>query len=267
MAYAYHQDRTRYFEHQCRVTAEYVIPFIEESGALPADAHVLEVGCGEAGVLEAFLERGATAVGVDRNGTRLERGKQQLAEAIRAGRLQLLQQDAHTLSQHEGFRGAFDLIVLKDVIEHVERRLELLGTLRQLLRPGGRVFIAFPPWRMPFGGHQQICRSKVLSRLPYFHLLPEKPYARLLAAFGEAPARIDSLLATKRTGIGTSAFEDLVAAADHQILTRRLFLLNPMYSYRFGLPPMEQLSGLAQGSLIQDFVSTCAYYTIEPLRA
>ena len=79
MAYAYHENRDRYFEHQCRVTEEYVIPFVEQSGALARDARVLEIGCAEAGVLKAFLDRGSVAVGVDRNLNRLQRGKALLA--------------------------------------------------------------------------------------------------------------------------------------------------------------------------------------------
>ena len=70
MAYAYHDDKKRYFEHQYRVTAEHVIPFVERSGPLSAAARVLEIGCAEAGVLRAFLERGATAVGVDSSARR-----------------------------------------------------------------------------------------------------------------------------------------------------------------------------------------------------
>jgi SAM-dependent methyltransferase len=122
MAYAYHADRRRYFEHQRLVTAEYVIPFIEESGPLHRHSHVLEIGCGEAGVLKAFLDRGATAVGVDRNPTRLERGAALLSEDIAAGRIALLHKDANTLLDDETHRGAFDLIVMKDVIEHIEDR-------------------------------------------------------------------------------------------------------------------------------------------------
>jgi SAM-dependent methyltransferase len=163
MAYAYHHSRARYFEHQYRVTADHVIPFIEESGALSANAHVLEIGCAEAGVLKAFLERGAVAVGVDRNGNRLEQGKEFLSDAIRGGQLTLLNQDAHTLGEHAEFRGRFDLIVLKDVIEHVEDRPALFALMARLLRPGGRAFVAFPPWRMPFGAPTDLQQLAVVT--------------------------------------------------------------------------------------------------------
>jgi SAM-dependent methyltransferase len=264
VAHAYHDNRKRYFEHQCRVTADHVIPFVEQSGPIPSNANVLEIGCGEAGVLKAFLERGARAVGVDHNKTRLNRGKELLAEPIAAGRLRLLLQDAHTLGEHPDFIGSFDLIVLKDVIEHVEDRPALFALMARLLRPGGRVFLSFPPWQMPFGGHQQICKSWLLSRLPYFHLLPAPTYRRLLATFREQPARIESLLATKRTGIATAEFEALVEGSGFQTLDHRFYLLNPMYSYRFGLRPQKQMEWVAAQPNWRDFVTTCAYYAVQP---
>ena len=245
MAHAYHDDRARYFEDQCRVTEHYVIPFVEESGALPAAARVLEIGCAEAGVLKAFLARGASAVGVDRNAGRLDRGRGFLADAIHAGRLELLHQDARDLLQHEKFRGYFDLIVLKDVIEHVDDRPQLFSVMARLLRPGGRVFLSFPPWRMPFGGHQQICRSWLLSRLPWFHLLPTPAYQRVLQLFAEKPARIESLLANQRTGLATAELERQAGQAGYQISSQRLYLLNPIYAYRFGVPARVQAPWVA----------------------
>jgi SAM-dependent methyltransferase len=265
VAHTYHDNRKRYFEHQCRVTADYVIPFVEQSGLLPNGSRVLEIGCGEAGVLKAFLDRGATAVGVDLNATRLGRGKELLADAIEQGRLALLHQDAHTLGEHDEFRGSFDLIVLKDVIEHVDNRPALFELMARLLRPGGRVFLAFPPWRMPFGGHQQMCKSWFLSRLPYFHLLPTNAYRAVLAAFAEKPARVESLLATKRTGISTLEFESLIDESGYRVLDERFYLLNPMYSYRFGIPPTAQVPWVTAQERVRDFVTTCAYYTVKPM--
>ena len=266
MAYAYHENRLRYFEHQCRVTADHVIPFIERSRDIPPNARVLEIGCGEAGVLKAFLDRGASAVGVDRNATRLERGRQLLAGEIDRGRVTLLHRDALTLGEDDEFVGTFDLIVLKDVIEHVDDRPTLFALMARLLRPNGRVFLAFPPWQMPFGGHQQICRSRALSRLPYFHLLPASTYEKILRAFGEHPGRVSSLLATKSTGISTSEFEALIERCKYQTISKRLYLLNPMYSYRFGLKPVRQAGWVARQSPWRDFVTTCAYYLVEPTK-
>ncbi len=264
MPHAYHDNRARYFEHQYRVTADHVIPFVEQSGPLPERARVLEIGCGEAGVLKAFLERGALAVGVDRNGGRLERGREFLPEAIADGRLFLLHEDAQDLLAHERFHGYFDLIVLKDVIEHVEDRPSLFSVMAKLLAPAGRVFMAFPPWRMPFGGHQQLCSSPLLSRLPYFHLLPMPAYGAVLDLFSERPSRKESLLATKRTGIATAEFESLAERLGYRISSKRFYLLNPMYAYRFGVQARVQARSVTAFSALRDFVTTCAYYTLSP---
>jgi SAM-dependent methyltransferase len=176
----------------------------------------------------------------------------------------LLHRDAQTLGEEEQFVGSFDLIVLKDVIEHVDDRPALFALMARLLRPGGRVFLAFPPWQMPFGGHQQNCQSRVLSRLPYFHLLPTNTYRKVLEAFGERPKRIDSLLATRATGISTSEFEALVDRSGYRTLERRHYLTNPIYSYRFGIKPLTQAEGIVRQASWRDFVTTCAYYLVEP---
>lgn len=64
----------------------------------------------------------------------------------------------------------FDLVVMRDTIEHIPNQKKFLEELKKFLKPNAKVFLAFPPWRMSFGGHQQVCESKFLRLLPYFHL-------------------------------------------------------------------------------------------------
>ena len=79
--------------------------------------------------------------------------------------------DIYQVDIEKDLNGLFDIIVLKDVIEHIHDQAKLIGWMKNFLKPGGIVFFGFPPWYMPFGGHQQMCHSKI-SRLPYIHLLP-----------------------------------------------------------------------------------------------
>ena len=53
----FHTDKKRYFEIQEENAEEYVIPFIEQKFALQKGSRVLEIGCGEGGVLSAFIKR------------------------------------------------------------------------------------------------------------------------------------------------------------------------------------------------------------------
>ena len=68
--YDFHGNKSRYFEIQQWVTENYIIPFLQ----IPQNQklHVLEVGCGEAGVLKAFIEAGHTGVGIELSNTRVE---------------------------------------------------------------------------------------------------------------------------------------------------------------------------------------------------
>lgn len=63
--FEFHKDRKRYFDIQVWNTEKYVIPFIEKTFPIQPGMRVLEIGCGEGGVLKAFVNNGCTGVGVE----------------------------------------------------------------------------------------------------------------------------------------------------------------------------------------------------------
>jgi len=63
--FEFHQDKRTYFDYQYRTAKEYILPFVRKNHPLPQAAKVLEIGCGEAGVLKAFLEEGCECVGIE----------------------------------------------------------------------------------------------------------------------------------------------------------------------------------------------------------
>ena len=133
----------------------------------------------------------------------------------------------------------FDLIVLKDVIEHIPDQGRFIAKLKDFLKPGGRVFFAYPPWWMPFGGHQQVCKSKILSRLPWFHLLPAGLYKSILRFMGESQATIKELLEIKETGILTEQIHNFIRQHGFGVEREIYWLLNPIYVRKFKLKPLK----------------------------
>lgn len=258
----FHTDKARYFDWQYRTARDYVIPFVADY--LPAERPltVLEVGCGEAGVLQAFLERGDRCFGIDLNAERIALAREFHAEALAQGRIDFLTRDIYAIDPARDLPFTFDLILLKDVIEHIPGQERFMRRLRDFLAPGGKVFFSFPPWQMPFGGHQQICQHRVLSVLPYMHLLPRPVYRQLLRAADEPDWVVNELLELKETGISIERFERIVGAAELQILRQRMYLFNPIYQYKFGLRPREQFSLLNQLPGIRNFLTSCAYYLV-----
>jgi len=134
--------------------------------------------------------------------------------------------------------------------------------MKDLMAPKGVAFFAFPPWQNPFGGHQQICESKILSKLPYFHLLPIALYRSLLKLFGESPGKISSLLEIKETGISIDRFERLAKKNEYVRLMKKLYFINPNYEVKFGLKPRKLTMIFARIPYLRNFFSTCGYYLL-----
>jgi len=262
--FEFHQDKETYFDYQYRTGRDFLLPFVLEKSSLPPQAKILEIGCGEAGVLKAFLEAGHTCVGIELQAHRVELAKVFHAEALAKGQIQFVTRNIYDIDPEKELSFKFDLIILKDVIEHIPDQERFMGFLKAFLAPGGKVFFAFPPWYMPFGGHQQICKNKWLSRLPYYHILPKPLYRWLLQTGGEPADRVQELLEIKDTGISIERFERILRQKGYSVLLRRIYLLNPIYFFKFGLKPRIQTPLISVIPYLRDFISTAVYYLIEP---
>lgn len=216
------KDRKLYFNELSATSWKYFLPYIERYLPIEQGMNVLEIGCGDGGNLLPFSERGCEVVGVDMAECRINDAKRFFEEAGAKGRF-----IASDVFEMKDIEHHFDLIICHDVIEHIMDKASFLSKLRKFLRPKGIVFMSFPAWQMPFGGHQQICRSKFLSHLPWFHLLPEDVYAAILKAFHEKPGITDELLDIKQTRCTIEMFEGL-AAQHFAIRNRTLFSSTPI---------------------------------------
>jgi len=256
----FHGDRRRYFDMQIQNTHDYVIPFIEEQYPITPNMRVLEIGCGEGGVLKAFIDKGCTGMGVELDNSRIEHGKQWLQKDIESGKIKLISKDIYDVDAENEFNGGFDIIVLKDVIEHIHDQKKLINRMKFFLNSNGAIFFGFPPWQMPYGGHQQMCRGKLLSKLPYFHLLPPPLYKWILKKRGE---HWQAFIEMKETGISIEGFQQIVKECRYKIVHKRFYLLNPIYQYKFGLKPKTQFSFISRIPIIRNFFTTCVYYLIQ----
>ena len=259
--FEFHADRKRYFDIQRENAERYVIPFIEEKFPVKPGQRVLEIGCGEAGVLLAFLEKGCAGVGVELDAPRLVHAAQWTKEYLDAGKVRYIDKDIYKVDVERELGGKFDIIILKDVIEHIHDQPKLIAEMKRLLHPTGCIFFGFPPWQMPFGGHQQICKNKWLSKLPWYHLLPRGLYAWLLRRKGE---NVAEMLEIRDTRISIEKFERIAKKTGYKISLKRHYLINPIYEYKFGWKAREQFGIIKHIPWLRNFVTTCVYYLITP---
>ena len=258
--FEFHADRKRYFDIQVLNAEKYVIPFIEEKFPVKAGMRILEIGCGEGGVLKAFVNKECEGVGVELDAPRVVDANKFLTEDIAAGRLRFVVKDIYEVDVKKDFNGLFDIIVLKDVIEHIHDQAKLIGWMKNFLKPGGIVFFGFPPWYMPFGGHQQICKSRI-SRLPYIHLLPKGMYKWVLRNRKE---NVEEMMEIRDTGISIERFEKICKKEGYTIFHAGHYLINPIYEWKFGWKPRKQIGLIKLIPFFRNFLTTCVYYIIQP---
>jgi 2-polyprenyl-3-methyl-5-hydroxy-6-metoxy-1,4-benzoquinol methylase len=256
-----HVNRKRYFDEQIQTTARFVVPYISKHKTLNENCKVLEIGCGEGGNLLPFLELGCYCVGVDLSERKIELGKTYVEDHPQKSNLQLITQDIYETSP-EKF-GQFDVIIMRDVIEHIHNQERFMNYVKRFLKPDGVFFLGFPPWQNPFGGHQQICSNKLASVLPYYHLLPMVLYTFMLKLFGESKEKIEALSEIKQTGISIERFEKILRAERYTTLNKTWFLINPNYQIKFGLRPRKQWAIISAIPYLRNFFTTAAYYLVK----
>ena len=217
------------------------------------------------GVLKAFTELGCQCLGIELQEGRVKLANQFMKEEVEAGKIKFISSDIYDIDTEKDLDFKFDLVILKDVIEHIHDQDRFIRRVADFLRPGGMIFYGFPPWYMPFGGHQQIAKSKLLSKLPYYHLLPMPLYKAMLKAFGENQSRVDDLVEIKETGISIERFERLKRKHGFEIVKKKFFLINPIYRYKFGLKPRGQNAILGGIPFFRNFFTTAVYYLTTPI--
>ncbi len=259
--YEFHTDKPRYFNMQADNARQYVVPFVEQYKPITPGMRVLEIGCAEAGVLKAFIEKGCVAVGVELEESRLALAREFMKEELAKGLISFVSKDIYKVDIETELKGKFDIIVLKDVIEHIHDQKKLIAWMKSFLNPGGVIFFGFPPWQMPFGGHQQLMSKKLLAKMPYYHLLPMGIYKWILK---QGKQDVASFVEIKETGISIERFERIVKETGYKVANKTHYFLNPIYTYKFGWKPLKQLGVISAIPWARNFLTTCVYYLITP---
>lgn len=262
--YEFHTQKQLYFDWMYYISRDYIIPFIKDFVPLNQKLNVLEIGCAEAGVLKAFAKKGHQCVGIELEEARALTAQEFLKTYVEQGLVHITNKNIYdVVDVDKEFGTQFDLIILKDVIEHIPEQERFIPLLKKFLKPQGKVFFAFPPWQMPFGGHQQLATNRFLSKLPYYHLLPMPLYKGILKLGGEPQATIDGLVEVKETGISIERFESIVQKSGFKIVKQEHHLFNPIYQFKFNLKMRHQASWITKLPYLRNFLTTGVYYLIE----
>lgn len=137
---------------------------------------VLDVGCGAAGKTMYYASQGVEKiVGMDIVAHYKDEAEALARELGFADKFEFVVGDA----AQTGFpENTFDTIIMNDAMEHVDRPDLVLAEVRRVLKPGGRLYVNFPPINHPFGAH-----LSDLIGMPWVHLFFSED--TLIAAYKE----------------------------------------------------------------------------------
>ena len=252
------KNRKLYFEELSITSRKYYIPYISKYKKIKKGMNILEIGCGDGGNLLPFTELGCNTTGVDLSAGRIKDAILFFEERQIKGNF-----IASDIFKLKGLEHKFDLIICHDVIEHIKDKATFLSNLLKYINSEGIIFMSFPAWQMPFGGHQQICKSKIISHFPFIHLLPAPIYKGILKFGGESTGCIEELLSIKETKTSIELFEKLVHEKHITIIDRQLFFINPHYEIKFRLKPRRLYAIIAGIPYLRNFFTTSCFYTLK----
>jgi len=134
-------------------------------------ARVLDIGCGLGAYVRRFSAFTDRACGIDIDAPRVRQGVRSGLGGLCVG-----------VSEALPFRdGAFDGVLLNEVIEHVQNDRETLREALRVTRPGGRVLIFAPNRFYPFETHGvYLGKRYVFGNIPLVNYLPDALRGRLV---------------------------------------------------------------------------------------
>jgi len=241
----------KHYYEQLKYAETYLMPYLKSHVPDICSQKILEVGSGEGGLLSYFHENVSLIKGIEISQNRVELGKS-LDKKIDLSVGDITSED---LLKDES--GTFDLIIMRDVIEHVENKDLIFKNFQRLLKPSGKAFISFPPKYSSYAGHQQV--GKKFKFIPYIHLLPSNIIKRLGKALNESEHMVNEVLLNYKQSLSIARYEKLCAAAGFKTIDSKVFISRPAFKIRYGwkiingpkLPILKEILNQGYEAIIQ----------------
>lgn len=225
-----------YFGYQYGLGSEYIVPYLQKHGVKLAGSHICEIGCGEGGVLAALAEAGSNeVVGIDIRQVALDSAKKTFD--VLGLRADFAIHDITNAPTPEKWREHFDFVTLRDVIEHLLDTESSLRHVAEFVKPGGYLFIVFPPYYSPFGAHQHLL-DNAIGKLPYIQTLPDALFAK---AYKNARLQIDvdEVRHIRNVRLTVRKMRRAIKSQGLELVREELYFLRPVFKMKFGLPAIK----------------------------
>jgi len=246
-----------FWAYQYRLGREVLIPYLKKNNISVDGLHVVEVGCAEGGVLAALVESGGLfGLGTDIAQSRLKAG--QKINAKLGLNIELQKHDIFQDAIKDQWHGQFDLLILRDVIEHLDDPKLALQNVSQFLNEKGYMLVSFPPYSSPYGAHQHTLKN-FWGYLPFLQLLPDFAFERAIKSGRKAD--VEEVRRLRQIQLTVDKFKDAVLNVGLRIEKEEYYLLRPVFKMKFGIPEIS-LTPIAAFPIIKNFFCLEATYLL-----
>ena len=213
-----------------------------ESDTMFKNKDVLDIGCGAGGKSLYYLSLGANSVtGIDVVAKYKDEAYALQSELGLTG-VKFYVEDASKMSFPDN---SFDTVIMNDAMEHVAKPAEVLNEVYRVLKPGGKLYVNFPPYNHPFGAHL----SDVIG-IPWVHLFFSdktliKGYKELVKDLPDGNDRISFRINTDENGTEYFSYINKMTVKRFKNLISNTDFKNEYYAeipLRGFLKPLAKLS-------------------------
>ena len=74
---------------------------------------------------------------------------------------------------------------------------------------------------------------------------------------------VEELVELYDSRLSLAALNKLLREIPYTVVVKKLYLTNPMYKYKFGLPPIQQSALVTHLPVLREFITTVAYCTLQ----
>ncbi len=216
-----------YWNYQNKLAELYYIPLFAEWGVPINGKKVLDVGCGDGGFTAALAEAGADCTGVE---------VRDFGWKSTSHNLRFIQQDILADDAASKLGDDYDIIILRDVIEHIPLTIkyEFMEVLKKFTSSQSVILMTFPPFYSPFGLHQQTFLSSFLKKVPYLGWVPGSLLDGLLKIMGESDKALADVKEIRECRMTIRHYRGMIAKLQYIVDREKHYLIRPSHELRYG---------------------------------
>ena len=225
---SYDSWKNYYWDYQYTLAKEYYIPLLKKWNFNLKNKKILDIGCGNGGFTAAF-GNSSKIVGID-----IKKFQWKKIDNVEYKSYDIFKEPKEIDTD-------FDLIIMRDVIEHIplDLKMDFIQKALEFTKDNAKLLITFPPFYSPFGLHQQVLLKSFMRYIPFLSIISPKILISVLRILNEKAKSINDIIEMHECKMTISNFENILQQLDLNISNSKFFFCRPSHEIRYNFKTNE----------------------------